>query len=215
MKRKNLLIVIFVSLVILLFIGGGVYLRSVKRHTNIIQKKGEEAGEHLHDEEEAHDEHIHDETEEHDEHLHDDHEEPAEHLHDEHLHDESEKHDEHLHDDHEEPAEHLHDHEEENLVRLTDAEMKNMELDIATAGPGRLQVDLRFPAEILVNADQMANVVARLTGIVRNVKKNLGDTVKKGEVLAVIESRELADARASFHAANGSFNLAQSICSRE
>jgi cobalt-zinc-cadmium efflux system membrane fusion protein len=215
MKRKNLLIVIFVSLVILLFIGGGVYLRSVKRHTNIIQKKGEEAGEHLHDEEEAHDEHIHDETEEHDEHLHDDHEEPAEHLHDEHLHDESEKHDEHLHDDHEEPAEHLHDHEEENLVRLTDAEMKNMELDIATAGPGRLQVDLRFPAEILVNADQMANVVARLTGIVRNVKKNLGDTVKKGEVLAVIESRELADARASFHAAQGRFNLAQSICSRE
>jgi cobalt-zinc-cadmium efflux system membrane fusion protein len=61
----------------------------------------------------------------------------------------------------------------------------------------------------------MANVVARLSGFVINVKKNLGDTVKKGEVLAVIESRELADARASFHAVQEQHNLAKSICSRE
>jgi cobalt-zinc-cadmium efflux system membrane fusion protein len=188
MKRKNLLIVIFVSLITLLFIAGGVYLRSEEQPTTIIQKKGEDAGEHLHDEAKEHDDHLHDEMEEHDDHL---------------------------HDDHEEPAEHLHDNEEENLVRLTDEEMKNMGLAIATAGSGRLHVDLRFPAKILVNADQMAHVVARLTGIVRNVKKNLGDTVKKGDVLAVIESRELADARASFHAAQERFNLAKLICSRE
>ncbi len=70
MKRKNLFIVIFVSLITLSFIAGGVYLRSEEHLTTIVQKKGEEAGEHLHDE------HLHDETEEHDEHLHDDHEEP-------------------------------------------------------------------------------------------------------------------------------------------
>jgi len=93
--------------------------------------------------------------------------------------------------------------------------MKNIGVDIATAGPGRLKVDLRFPAEIRVNADHMAHVVTRLIGIVRNVKKNLGDTVKKGDVLAVIDSSELADARASFHAAQERLNLAQSICSRE
>ncbi len=188
MKRKNLLTVIFVSLITLLFIAGGVYLRSEEQLTTIVQKKGEEAGEHLHDEEEAHDEHLHDEMEEHDEHL---------------------------HDDHEEPAEHLHDEEEENLVRLTDEEMKNIGVGIATAGSGRLKVDLRFPAEILVNADHMANVAARLSGIVRNVKKNLGDFAKKGEVLAVIESRDLSDARSSLHAAHGRFDLAQSNYSRE
>ena len=82
MKSKNVLIIIFVSLVILLFIGGGVYLRSVKRHKTIVQKKGEEVREH-----------IHDEAEEHDEHLHNDHG-------DEHLHDESEAHDDHDHDRH-------------------------------------------------------------------------------------------------------------------
>ena len=221
MKRKNMLIIIFVLLVTLLFIVGGVYLRSVKRHTTLVQKKGEEVREHTLDEAKEHDEHLHDEMEEHDEHLHNDHEEPADHLHDEeeehdaHLHDESEEHDEHLHDDHEEPADHLHDEEEENLVHLTDEEMKNMGMKIATAGPGKLKVDLRFPGEILVNADKMANIVARLTGIVRNVKKNLGDTVQRGEVLAVIESRELADKRASFHAAQERVNLAKSTYSRE
>ncbi|MCK5187187.1 MAG: hypothetical protein KAR43_08645, partial [Deltaproteobacteria bacterium] len=92
MKRKNVLIIIYVSLVILLFIGGGVYLRSVKSHTTLVQKKGEEVLEHTLDEAKEHDEHLHDETEEHDEHLHNDHEEPADHLHDE-----EEEHDAHLH----------------------------------------------------------------------------------------------------------------------
>jgi hypothetical protein len=54
--------------------------------------------------------------------------------------------------------------------------MKNMGVEITTAGPGKLKVDLRFPCEIGVNADRMANIAARLTGIVRNAKKNLGDT---------------------------------------
>ena len=188
MKRKNILIIIFVLLVTLLFIVGSVYLRSVKRHTTLVQKKGEEVREHTLNEAKEHDEHLHDEMEEHDEHL---------------------------HNDHEEPAEHLLDHEEENLVHLTDEEMKKMGVEIATVESGKLKVDLLFPGEILVNADQMAKIVARLSGIVRNVKKNLGDTVQKGEVMAVIESRELADARAFFHAAQERISLAQSNFSRE
>jgi cobalt-zinc-cadmium efflux system membrane fusion protein len=186
MKGKNIIIWLFVTVaVVVLLVAGIKYFRSSDNDVNIV------------------DEHIQDKSQE--EHVH---YEPE--IHDDHIHDENE-----VHGDHEEPAEHLHDQEEENLVHLTDEAMKNIGVEITTAGPGKLKVDLRFPGEIRVNADRMANIAARLTGIVRNVKKNLGDTVKKGEVLAVIESRELADARAFFHAAHERVNLAQSNFSRE
>ena len=61
----------------------------------------------------------------------------------------------------------------------------------------------------------MANVVPRMQGVVRKVNKNLGDTVRSGEVMAVIESRELADVRALFHAAMQRVELAEANYKRE
>ena len=44
------------------------------------------------------------------------------------------------------------------------------------------------------NADRVAHVVPRASGIVRDVRADLGDQVKAGEILAWIESDELAEA---------------------
>jgi cobalt-zinc-cadmium efflux system membrane fusion protein len=41
-----------------------------------------------------------------------------------------------------------------------------------------------------LNQNRTAQVKARFAGIVRDVKKNIGDKVKKGETLALIESNE-------------------------
>ena len=43
----------------------------------------------------------------------------------------------------------------------------------------------------------------------------MGDTVRAGEVLAVIDSRELADAKAGYLAAGERFALAESTFARE
>ena len=83
------------------------------------------------------------------------------------------------------------------------------------AEPGALKMELSFPGEIRLNADRQANIVPRLSGIVKEVMKSVGDTVKKGEVMAVIESRDLADARAFFHAAMERVTLAEANYARE
>ncbi|TYO95016.1 cobalt-zinc-cadmium efflux system membrane fusion protein [Geothermobacter ehrlichii] len=57
--------------------------------------------------------------------------------------------------------------------------------------------------------------VPPVPGIVREVRKKLGDRVRAGEVMAVLESRELADAKAEYLAARERLALAQANFSRE
>jgi cobalt-zinc-cadmium efflux system membrane fusion protein len=181
--------------------------------------KEEHADEHLHGEDESHDDHDHT--------LHDESEHEKEHA-DEHLHAEDEVHDNHDHEAHDEsehnevhpdePVEldlHTDDHSEEGLVHLSKAERKNLGIEIVRAKPGTLKIQLSFPGEIRLNADRQANIVPRLSGIVKEVMKSVGDPVTKGEVMAVIESRDLADARSFFHAARERVTLAKANFARE
>lgn len=141
---------------------------------------------------------------------------------DQHLHDEDEVHDDHDHslDDHDEAehdAEHAasDDHTEEGLVHLTEAERENIALEIREAQPGILNIDLSVPGEIRLNADRMANVVPHLTGMVRKITKSVGDAVVTGETMAIVESRELVDARSSLHASHERLVLAELNFRRE
>jgi cobalt-zinc-cadmium efflux system membrane fusion protein len=90
-----------------------------------------------------------------------------------------------------------------------------MGIELAQAAPGKLKIELDVPGEIRLNADRQANIVPRLSGIVKEVMKSVGDPVIKGEVMAVIESRDLADARSFFHAARESVTLAEANYARE
>jgi cobalt-zinc-cadmium efflux system membrane fusion protein len=119
--------------------------------------------------------------------------------------------DEQAHDEHRE-----HDGQRvEKVIRLSDAEMEEFNIEVGTAGPGKLQISLSFPGEIVANADRLAHIVARVPGVVSKVRKNLGDHVRGGEVLAVLESRELADTKAAFLAASERNELAQANFTRE
>ena len=59
--------------------------------------------------------------------------------------------------------------------------------------------EIRVPGELKINSDRMAHVVSRAAGIVRDVKKTLGDRVQAGDTLAWIESEELAEAKLDFY----------------
>ncbi len=89
----------------------------------------------------------------------------------------------------------------ENLVHLTAAELEEFDIEIRTAGPGTMHVEKTFPGEVRVNQDRYAHVVPRVPGVVRTVNKAVGDAVRAGELMAVLESRELADAKADYLAA--------------
>ena len=136
------------------------------------------------------------------------------HDHEQHGKNKSAKPDEHAeHDEHaEEEGEEGHG---EEIVRLSDAELREFGVTLATAQAGTLNQYVELPGEIVLNADRIAHVVPRVAGIVREVRATVGDQVKKGQLLAVLESRELADAKASYLAAVERETLAQANFKRE
>ncbi|MDT8443446.1 MAG: efflux RND transporter periplasmic adaptor subunit [Desulfuromonadales bacterium] len=103
----------------------------------------------------------------------------------------------------------------EEVVRLSEIEIREFGIGLATADAGRLDQYAELPGEIVLNADRLAHVVPRVPGIVREVRRTVGDTVKAGELLAIIESRELAGAKAAFLAAVEREVLARASFERE
>jgi membrane fusion protein, heavy metal efflux system len=100
-------------------------------------------------------------------------------------------------------------------VHMSAVQIREFGIETALAGPGRLKVEVVLPGEIVMNADRVAHVVPRVSGVVRDVRKNLGDTVMRGEIMAVLESRELADATAVLLAARERIKLSQNSFDRE
>jgi cobalt-zinc-cadmium efflux system membrane fusion protein len=75
-------------------------------------------------------------------------------------------------------------------VRLTPGQMAYFRVTVAEAGPGSVDLGVYLPGEIRPNGDRLAHIVPRFPGIVRDVRKSVGDSVEAGDVLAVIESSE-------------------------
>lgn len=107
------------------------------------------------------------------------------------------------------------EHSDEPVIRMSTAEQKEFGIEVDTAGPGTLRLFVELPGEIVPNADRLAHVVPRAAGIVQEVRKKLGDRVQPGEVMAVLESRELADAKAMFLASRERVALANANYLRE
>lgn len=59
-----------------------------------------------------------------------------------------------------------------------------------TAGPGKMAEVVSVYGQVKLNGNKIARVVPRFAGVVREARKALGDAVKEGEVVAVIESNQ-------------------------
>jgi cobalt-zinc-cadmium efflux system membrane fusion protein len=84
------------------------------------------------------------------------------------------------------PEEPRHD----ELVSLTDAEIEEFQLRIAPVGKATIERFIEVPGVVRANEDRLAHIVPRFAGIVTEVRKRIGDRVKSGETLAVIESSQ-------------------------
>jgi len=63
---------------------------------------------------------------------------------------------------------------------------------LATAGPGVVDPGLQLPGEIRPDATRTAQVAAPFAGVARSVRARAGESVQRGDVLAVVESHTLA-----------------------
>ena len=100
-------------------------------------------------------------------------------------------------------------------VRLTESQIKLIELRTAVVAPGRIRGDLVLNGEVTPDQDRTIDVVPRISGYVREVPRQLGDAVRAGATLAVIESTEIAQTEAAYRVALSKAELARSHLARE
>ncbi|MEA1673256.1 efflux RND transporter periplasmic adaptor subunit [Nitrospirillum sp. BR 11163] len=112
-----------------------------------------------------------------------------------------------------EPA--AHEAHDDGLVRLTAEQAKAAGITTAIAGPGRLVRQVRVTATVTADQDHIVHIAPRIAGVVAEARKKLGDAVAAGEVLALIDSTEVADARAEYLAARENEELARTTAARE
>lgn len=75
-------------------------------------------------------------------------------------------------------------------VKLTPEARKNANLKIEEAEAAKVKTLLPLYGKIVANEEALAHVQPRFPGIVKEVRKRLGDHVAKGEVLAIVESND-------------------------
>ena len=109
------------------------------------------------------------------------------------------------------------DHADEDAgqIPMTPEQIRNAGLSISSAGPGRIRSAVEFPGEIKFNEDRTAHVVPRVAGVAESVVANLGQRVKKGDLLAVFASTQLSDQRSELLAAQRRLELARTTYARE
>ncbi len=80
--------------------------------------------------------------------------------------------------------------EDKGRVKLSAEQIKTANIVLATAEPARIRESMPLYGVITPNAERVLQVSARFPGVIQSVSKKVGDAVKKGESLAIIESNE-------------------------
>ncbi len=105
-------------------------------------------------------------------------------------HKEDEGHEEDEHEDHGYDKEQRDEEENENHLKLSEKAVRMADIQFDTVKMGKIKTHISLAGEVGFDEDHLVHVVPRFSGIVRKVNKRLGDSVKKGEVLAQVESNE-------------------------
>jgi cobalt-zinc-cadmium efflux system membrane fusion protein len=100
-------------------------------------------------------------------------------------------------------------------VELSPEQVTAAGLEILKAGPAGLADEVELQGEIRVAPNSEAVVLAPVSGVVVSAPASLGQSVKAGEVLATLESRELADFKRAYLEARERAWLAESTFQRE
>lgn len=100
-------------------------------------------------------------------------------------------------------------------IVLSEAQIKAAGITLAKAGPADISTILTLPGEIRFNEDRTAHVVPKLAGVVVAVQAELGETVKRGQLLAVLASSALSEQRSELLSAQRRLALASTTLERE
>ena len=81
-------------------------------------------------------------------------------------------------------------HEDEGAVEMSDAKVAASGIEILSAQQETLHDAIALNGILQPNQEALVQVTPRFPGVVREIKKRIGDTVEKGDLLAKIESNQ-------------------------
>jgi cobalt-zinc-cadmium efflux system membrane fusion protein len=106
-------------------------------------------------------------------------------------------------------------HEEDDyIIKLSAEQIALAKIETEEANPGVLGRRAFVPGSIIPSGDRIARVAVKIVGTVAELRKRLGDPVEQNEVVAVIESREVADAKSEYLASLFTHELQETLSDR-
>ena len=106
-------------------------------------------------------------------------------------------------------------HAEEGEIQLTSQQMVEQGLKVAVASTGLVEKLTTLPGKLVVNTDQQAHISPNFSGYIEQVNVALGQSVQKGQTLAVLILPELIDQQANLRMAQANLDLARKDYQRE
>lgn len=106
-------------------------------------------------------------------------------------------------------------HAEEGEIQLTSQKMVEQGLKVAVASTGLVEKLTTLPGKLVVNTDQQAHISPNFSGHIEQVNVALGQSVQKGQTLAVLIVPELIDQQANLRMAQVNLDLARKDYQRE
>ena len=103
----------------------------------------------------------------------------------------------------------------EGRAEFSPEAIQNAGLVFKKAGQGKLVTKIRLPGEVGLNEEKVVHIVPRVDGVVKKVFKDLGDQVTRGEIIAILESRELAEAKIDYLTSIKQTDMARADLDRE
>jgi membrane fusion protein, heavy metal efflux system len=100
-------------------------------------------------------------------------------------------------------------------ITLNEQQIRDAGITLAQARGGTLRRHFLAPGSLVPDADHVARVSVRVLATVAELRKKLGDSVEQGEIVAMIESRDVAEAKSDYLAARVTNELRQTISARQ
>ena len=100
-------------------------------------------------------------------------------------------------------------------IALSEQQIGDAGITLREAKGGTLRRHFLAPGSLIPDADHVARVSVRVLATVAELRKKLGDSVEQGEIVAVIESRDVAEAKSEYLAARVTNELRQTIATRQ
>jgi cobalt-zinc-cadmium efflux system membrane fusion protein len=105
-------------------------------------------------------------------------------------------------------------HDGPEHIALSDDQIRDAGITVTQVSGGMLKRHFLAPGSLIPDADHIGRVSVRVLATVSELRKRIGDSVEKGEIVAAIESREVADAKSEYLAARLTHELQQTLFAR-